>query len=236
MRVLSVDLASRHYRDNGIALLEGAPGRVQARVLSADALGLRARPKPEAFAAALHTLAQREDVRLILLDGPQGWRANRSPLQHLRHCEREARTPGKTGLPGIVKPATWTRMANFSIALFSALDSLGWPRITRGWSGERAAIESFPTQAWRCLGHPTLPAKTNQLDLTPWIHYLGESGVQHLPDPLTHDDIQALVAGLAGVQLLHAGLSACTVYGEDPFTEDETWREGLIICPRPSTR
>ena len=102
MTVLSVDLASRRYRDNGIALLWGVPGRVTAQLVNPESLGLHGEPEVEPFAGALAELAEREGVRVMLLDGPQGWRANESSLVHLRHCERETRTPGKTGLPGVV--------------------------------------------------------------------------------------------------------------------------------------
>jgi hypothetical protein len=131
--ILSVDLASRRWRDNGIALLAPQGNGATVRLVAPVGLGLRGTPEAEPFAEALHGLAEREGVRVILLDGPQGWRAEQSALVHLRHCEKETRCPGKTGLPGIVKPATWRRMAEFSIAIFDALDARGWPRFTRAW-------------------------------------------------------------------------------------------------------
>ena len=230
--LLSVDLASRRWRDNGIALLtpEGEGARV--RLVSPDALGLRGTPEAAPFADALHALAEREGVRLILLDGPQGWRAERSALEHLRVCEKETRCPGKTGLPGIVKPATWRRMAEFSIALFDALDARGWPRFTRAWTGERAAIESFPTHAWRMLGVPPIPGKASAGSLAPWHQALGGLGVRGVPAEATHDDLQGVVAGLAGVTLLREGIAGCDVRGLDPFEELGHWREGLIVSPR----
>lgn len=230
--LLSVDLASRRWRDNGIALLtpEGEGARV--RLIAPESLGLRGTPESEPFADALHRLAEREGVRLILLDGPQGWRAERSALEHLRVCEKETRCPGKTGLPGVVKPATWRRMAEFSIALFDALDARGWPRFTRGWKGERAAIESFPTHAWRMLGFPPIPGKPNAGDLTPWHEALRALNMHGVPATATHDDLQGVVAGLAGVALLRDGIAACDVRGLDPFEEGGFWREGVIVCPR----
>lgn len=230
--LLSVDLASRRWRDNGIALLSPEGEGAQVRLVAPEALGLRGTPEAEPFADALHSLAEREGVRLILLDGPQGWRADVSTLVHLRHCERETRCPGKTGLPGIVKPATWRRMAEFSIALFDALDARGWPRFTRTWAGERAAIESFPTHAWRTLGYAPIPGKGKAGDLTPWHEALGALGVRGLPVTATHDDLQSVVAGLAGVALLRDGLAACDVRGRDPFREGESWREGVIVSGR----
>jgi hypothetical protein len=230
--LLSVDLASRRWRDNGIALLtpEGEGARV--RLLSPESLGLRGTPDAEPFADALHGVAEREGVRFILLDGPQGWRAERSALMHLRACEKETRCPGKTGLPGVVKPATWRRMAEFSIALFSALDARGWPRFSRAWAGERAAIESFPTHAWRMLGYAPIPGKASAGDLAPWHAALATLGVRGVPPTATHDELQGVVAGLAGVALLRHGVAGCDVRGLDPFEERGHWREGVIVSPR----
>jgi hypothetical protein len=232
MTVLSIDLASRRYADNGIALLHGKPGHLEARLIRPESLGLSGQPDVESFANAIAELIEHESVRIILLDGPQGWRANHSTLVHLRHCERETRAPGKTGLPGVVKPATWTRMAEFSIALFDALHERGWPRLTSRWSGERVASESFPTHAWRMLGHQPLPGKSATTTLAPWIEALANGGVAVPRGNVGHDEVQALVAGLAGIAMLQEGLAACDVRGQDPFIEDGAWREGFIVSPR----
>lgn len=232
MSVLSIDLASRRYRDNGVALLSGEPSRVKTRLIEPHTLGLDGEPQVEPYAEAIAALAEREGVRIILLDGPQGWRANASPLVHLRHCERETRTPGKTGPPGVVKPRTWTRMAEFSIALFDALAARGWPRLTDAWNGERVAVESFPTHAWRMLGARALPGKSATTTLAPWLAILADNGVA-LPDrEIGHDEVQALVAGLAGIAALAGGLRACDLRGCNPFIEDGSWREGFILSPR----
>lgn len=194
-------------------------------------LGLEGEPDAARFAAAILTVALERDVRLILLDGPQGWRADWAPPGHARACEKATRTPGKTGLPGIVKPASWTRMADFSIALFDALQAQGWPRIDHTWRGGRAAIESFPTQAWRSLGHPALPGKKATLDHTPWIERLVAEGMRGIAQA-SHDELQAAIAALAGIQLMAGGLDAADVRGLPPTFEGGHWREGFIICPR----
>src|SRR5262249_22444764 len=160
------------------------------------------------------------DARLILLDGPQGWRGNDSPLTHQRKCEHATRTPGKTGLPGCVKPSTWSRMARFSIAMFDELDRLGWPRFTRKLVWERFAIESFPTCAWRAIEQPALPSKAAKLDsLEPWVLYLESQYDVRWPREPTHDELQAVVAGIGGLQLLEGGSENCNVQGEEPRLE-----------------
>lgn len=232
MTVLSVDLASRRYRDNGIAVLRGNPDRASVQVIAPAALGLSGEPSPEPFADALVGLAKRERAPLILLDGPQGWRAVRTDLVHQRRCERLTLTPGKTGEVGVVKPRSWTRMAVFSIALFDALEARGYPRFRGGWRGGNAAIESFPTHAWRSLGRTPLPGKSAKLEVQPWRSHLAALGVGDLPALASHDEIQAVVAGLAGLALLRSGIGAVDVQGEEPRREAGHWREGYIVSPR----
>ncbi|WKW12929.1 DUF429 domain-containing protein [Pseudogemmatithrix spongiicola] len=236
MTILSVDLASRRYRDNGIAVLHGEWGDARCEIIAPESLGLRDTPDPERYADALLSLAATAGARLILLDGPQGWRAERSELVHQRQCERASHAPGKTGLPGIVKPASWTRMALFSVALFDALHARGWPRFTSAWGGAPAAIESFPTQAWRSLGLAAMPGRANTESTAPWLRQLAALGVRALPSSPSHDEVQAVVAGLAGIQLLQFGSSGVDARGSDPLLEHGHWREGWIVCPISGVR
>lgn len=236
MAVLSVDLASRRYRDNGIAVLHGEWDDAHAEIVGPESLGLRDTPDPERYADALHALSATAGARLILLDGPQGWRAERSELVHQRHCERATHAPGKTGLPGIVKPASWTRMAVFSVALFDALHARGWPRFTSTWGGAPAAIESFPTQAWRSLGLPAMPGRANTESTVPWLRHLAALGVRALPTAVSHDEVQAVVAGLAGIQLLQFGALGVDARGRNPLLEHGQWREGWIVSPTSRVR
>ncbi len=238
--ILSVDLASRRYQDIGIALMRGDGSAHHVTLIEPRRdLGLHGAPDVQQLADALLRTADEHGVRVILIDGPQAWRANVSPLVHSRHCERETRCPGKTGLPGVVLPKGWTSMAMFSIALFDALHAAGWPRFTSSWSGERAAIESFPTHAWRSLGHPVLPGKGRKPDLAPWRALLRallrDAGVEASLDHASHDELQAVVAGLGGLQLCASGVGACDVRGTDPRVEDGLWREGFIVSPAPSS-
>lgn len=47
----------------------------------------------------------------------------------------------------------------------------------------------------------------------------------------THDQLQALVAGVAGLSLLVGHSASYQVVGTAPFFLDGTWREGFIINP-----
>lgn len=207
-------------------------GAIRADVVAPSALGLRGTPDADQFADRVVDLAKARDARVILADGPQGWQAEDSGSAHARVCERDTRTPGKTGPPGVVKPASWTRMATFSIAFFDALAARGWPRLTRAWTGAPVAVESFPTHAWRCLGLAPLPGKGQRVALDPWREHLARLEVGGPVTDASHDELQALVAGLGGLQLLHGGWSACDVRGIEPRQEAGTWREGYILSPK----
>jgi hypothetical protein len=229
--VVSVDLAAARYRDNGIAVLRGDGDRVTVELFEPVQLALHDPPDAILCARAIATLAADVGAALILLDGPQGWKDDDTPLVHQRICERVTFTPGKTGLPGVVLPRTWTRMAEFSIALFDALDALGWPRWRATAPNARSTIESFPTHAWRMLGVPALPAKGKRPALHAWIGTLVRYGVV-MPTDVTHDQLQAIVAGLGGIRLLQQGVEAVEVAGVRPTRREGSWREGFIVSPR----
>lgn len=232
MSVISVDLASRRYRDNGIVALCLGHGSVQTDLIKTQSLGLNGKPSVVELACVIAEIAESRGANLILVDGPQGWRANSSGWSDRRLCEGVTHTPGKTGLPGKVKPSSWTSMAVFSIDVFDALSAAGWPRLSSHWDGSRASVETFPTHAWRSLGHPPLPGKNRARDLTPWIDWLRQHyKVVWNADP-SHDELQATVAGLSGLQLAKRGLCGAERYGVNPLMEDGIWREGFIISPR----
>ena len=233
MTVVSVDLASRRYRDIGVAVLRGTPIRLEVELVLPTAY-LSGTPDSASLACLCVEIASSSGADLILLDGPQGWRADSSRIEHMRACEKSTRAPGKTGLPGIVKPRSWTRMAEFSIAVFDALDALGWPRLSGGLG--RAAVESFPTHSWRALGFPPLPGNPRrEQEIKSWMHRLSTAVDVKWPRLPSHDELQALMAGIGGLHLRTYGISGCELHGEPPRIEAGTWREGFILSPRRST-
>jgi len=236
MSILSVDLASNRYRDIGVAVLGVRDGSVLIEFVEASAHGLKGRPCVDDVTSWLTELAGSHEADVIFIDGPQGWKDPANGFEHARRCERELATPGKTGLPGCVKPGSWTRMAAFSIELFDALGAQGFSRVDSSndlVSGRKLAIESFPTSAWRSLGLKPLPGKSRTSDsqLSAWtatLLALVPCTLTRLP---THDELQALLAGLAGLPLLgHPGL-AFRLFGSRPTELMGTWREGFIINP-----
>jgi hypothetical protein len=121
MAILSVDLASNRYKDIGVAVLAVREDSVTVECFEASTGGLRGRPCVEDVTRWLTDLAVTYAAEVMFIDGPQGWKHPANGFLHARKCERELATLGKTGLPGMVKPGSWTRMAAFSIELFDAL-------------------------------------------------------------------------------------------------------------------
>jgi len=122
----------------------------------------------------------------------------------------------------------------FSIEFFDRLDGAGWPRFSGTWPVTQAAIETFPTHAWRTLGFRPLPGKKQgkNPDLAEWKDFLSKAAGLRWPRLPSHDEIQAVVAGLGGLALEHSGVGACEVHGHAPFRENGSWREGYILSPK----
>lgn len=237
MTTISVDLAAARYDDIGIAVLSDAESEIDIELIQPGELGLTGVPDSRMLATRLSELALDKVARLLFLDGPQGWSGGTPELRIMRNCECATHTPGKTGLPGCVKPKSWTRMAEFSIAVFDALHNAGWPRLDCDWSGDRRSIESFPTHAWRMLRLAPLPAKRRALSrIERWVDVLSERCAVRWPRLPSHDELQAVVAGLAGVLMERHGLQSCIVDGSPPFMDGGVWREGFIVSPTPVTR
>jgi hypothetical protein len=234
--ILSVDLATNRYRDIGVAVLIAGEGLVSVEFVEAAASGLRGRPRVEDVSRWLAGLASSYMADIIFIDGPQGWKDPSNGHMHLRACERELATPGKTGLPGLVKPRSWTRMAEFSIELFDVLVDYGFQRVHSAEDlrpGRKLVIESFPTSAWRCLGLKKLPGKrrTSASQLASSTAALLSLIRLILTRQPSHDELQALVAGLGGLPLLGHNSISTKLFGSRPVKLESTWREGFIVNP-----
>jgi hypothetical protein len=235
---LSIDLAHKSYAHVGVCSLRIAKRHIEAAPIRLPALGLTGRPETLALAKTIVGLAEQLGARLLLIDGPQAWKAPENGLLHSRICERQLATPGKTGLPGFTKPSTYAPFIAFAVDLFDQLANLGWSRLPDELalsSSSRFALESFPTSAWRSLGLKPLPGKANtppgavQAKLAELGRLLPIS-VEGAGD-LTHDELQALVAGLAGIAVEGHGACAVALAGVAPFELEGTWREGFIVNP-----
>ena len=232
MTAVSVDLAYRKYSDIGIAVLRESSTGID---VSFPDLNLRGDPCTLHLAEFLVSLCRECGSTTLLIDGPQAWKDPKNGLEHSRVCERTLNTPAKTGLPGIVKPTNYTPFVSFSIELFDRLGSQGWQRFSGiEESGVPVVAESFPLSAWKSLGLTALPAKkkckkeTLEQQTAVLSHY-ASLNMSRLP---SHDELQAAVAGLAGIPLAKRNIASLRLSGCAPFSDaDGVFREGFIVNP-----
>ena len=255
MAVLSVDLALQRWSDLGVVVLSRAPSshsvsQVACEILPLDSPGLdaasdRGPVEPEILAGRLNHLCAVRGIRILMLDGPQAWKSAANGLEHARMSERQLNTAAKTGLPGMVKPATYRSFAEFCIDVYDALSRRGWRRLqTRpqpaspdaaAASSERLLVESYPHAAWKSLDLKPLAAKRRARvsDLAEAYGALCSIIPFTTNRPPNHDQLQAIVAGLPGLALEEHNPSAMRIVGNPPRREQGHWREGFIVLPLP---
>ncbi len=234
MAVMGIDLASRRYADIGVALLRRAGAKIDVHFLRLAAHGLDDPPQVERLADWVADVAREHQVSVIAIDGPQAWKAAENGLEHARACEQQLHTQAKTGLPGVAKPRTALRFVRFAIDLFAALERLGWPRLVSREEVSRparVAVEVFPTAAWRALGLPPLPAKRANPDaeVALWLSRLECCFPVRLAAQPSHDELQALMAGLVALALAEGDWSQIALFGQPLVLVDGAWREGYIV-------
>jgi hypothetical protein len=230
MAILSVDLAYKRYVDIGAVVMERSREVVECDLLDCPRVG---EPSCGATAEWLNDVCLRRGIRIVLLDGPQGWKAVNNGLLHSRCCERKLNTPAKTGEPFSVKPSNYGPFVKFSISVYEEMTSLGWERlqIDKAPTAERLLVESFPMSAWKSLKIPHLPAKAKKPILTWWIDVLRDRRAVRASRMPTHDQLQAIVSGLAGLAIESNRWGDCAVAGVPPVYEGGYWREGYIVNP-----
>jgi len=239
--ILSVDLAYRHYEDFGFCLLEESAGKaIAAQYLHYQAIGLGGAPQADAFANRLLRFCLDTGVSILMLDGSQGWKDPDNGLLHQRVCEKELNTQAKTGIKGEVKPANFKSFVSFAISVFSVLNKTGHislvtePKIAVPARGI-LLIETYPHSAWKKLGIRPL-ARKQKCTAAQIFQNAGELrrrfGLPETRTP-THDELSALVAGLAGVAIAGENTSGYIVSGLPPKLVPEGYIvEGYIVNPR----
>ena len=253
--ILGIDLATRRYRDIGIAIVQEDARQINSEIKrqleckflrpseyspSEYKLDRSAEmqngelwldpPTVERFADYIFTVATQYEVSVIAIDGPQAWKSPENGLQHQRLSEKSLHTQAKTGLPGTCKPATSLRFVNFAIEFYAALEARGWKRqMSAAATAEKCVIEVFPTAAWRALGLKPLPAKAASVaeTVTQWLQHLHAHFPLKLETDPNHDELQALMAGLVG--LAFAQNNGYSSLGSAPFLLQGQWREGFIV-------
>ncbi len=239
MPVVSIDLAYRSYDDFGVAVLESGPSGAVYEVVPLWA-GASRTPEPYKVADLAIRICERVGASVLLLDGPQGWKDPDNGLTHSRRCERLLNAPAKTGLPGTVKPSNYLPFVTFAVKVFDSLQTRGWDRFdTATWLlGHHVAVESFPLSAWRSLQLPALPAKgkAQEADIRRHVTSLVELKLLAAGTLPNHDQLQAVVAGLAGLAMIGGNLTGYEPVGCSPFALEGSWREGFIVNPTRSRR
>ena len=236
MAVLSVDLALRRWIDLGIVVLERNDPAVpvMCEILMWNDRG---EVDAEVLAERLHALCEERKIRVVMLDGPQAWKSRTNGLEHARVSERALNTAAKTGLPGVVKPVTYRKFAEFCVDVYDGLCRRGWRRLTAedkpGIGPQRVLVESYPYAAWKQLGLKPLPAKRKAQvsDLAEAYGALKAVVPFTTNRPPNHDQLQAIVGGLAGLELEARESTAMRIVGRAPRREDGQWREGYIVLP-----
>lgn len=236
-KVLSVDLACC-TKDMGVCLLEPISAtELKVDFLTAVDLGLSDPLDANITGKALYQFCTRNAIPLAILDGPQAWKNPGSSEPHCRSCERILNTPGKTGPSGIVKPKAYLRFVEFSISVFNQLVECGAklassPKVKIP-DGSLLALESFPFAAWKKIHIKPLPSKQKCKpgDILSRLSELRKRfGIETRVIP-THDQLQAVVAGLAGVAILDEKEDHYCAVGNPPIFRNGTWVEGFIVCP-----
>ena len=246
MAVLSVDLAYRRWSDLGIVVLERRSAAVQCEILSTQGLGLDPDHQDgpvdaNALAGILNHMAAVRSIQVMMLDGPQAWKARDNGCEHARVSERQLNTAAKTGLPGKVKPFTYRPFAEFCLDVYDALCRRGWRRLaTREQPGrelervpDRVLAESYPHAAWKALGLKPLPSKRlhKVSDLAEAYGALRQLIPLTTDRPPNHDQLQAIVGGVAGLALEARDAAGTQIVGTPPRRVDGHWREGFIVVP-----
>lgn len=189
------------------------------------------------LAGRLNHLCAVRNIGMILLDGPQAWKSRFNGLEHARVSERRLNTAAKTGLPGMVKPLSYRPFAEFCLDVYDALCRRGWRRLdTReqpGSHSDRVLVESYPYSAWKSLGIKPLPAKRRAKvsDLAEAYRALRSLIPITTNRPPNHDQLQAIVGGLAGLALEECSDAGARIVGNPPRREEGHWREGFIVLP-----
>lgn len=234
--VLSVDLALSINRLGICHLREDKELWTAHFVLPAE-LGIVDPMSPEALALVLYQYCSQENVGVLLIDGPQAWKDPNNGLKFCRKCEHALSTPAKTGVKGEVRPKPASRYVEFSIATFAELFKLGAREVSEFQivpSSELLVAESFPTAAWRAIREKPLPSRTRverEEIRRRWLGLQQQFGIAVEGDP-THDELQALVAGLAGIAIVEGRGDRYELVGVPPILLGDDLCEGFIVNPR----
>lgn len=238
--ILSVDLAYKSYEDFGFCLLEESDGKVvNLEFMPNSTFNLSDTPQVEVFVSNVLDFCLSKDISILMLDGPQGWKDPRNGLPHQRVCEKILNTQAKTGIKGIVKPANFTSFVSFAIDIFHLFNNSGQislvmkPEIDLPID-KILLVETYPYSAWRSLNFRRLPGKKKCSTQQILLNYEVLRKRFSLPRDRSpsHDELSALVAGLAGVAIVASNKSEYIASGIPPELAFGGYlMEGYIVNP-----
>lgn len=239
--ILSVDLAYKSYEDFGFCLLEESNGKVlNIEFLPNSTTGLSGTPRAQVFVNNVLDFCLRKGISILMLDGPQGWKDPENGLPHQRICEKILNTQAKTGTRGIVKPANFTSFVSFAIDVFRLFHNSGQISLVMEPEIELPVnkillAETYPYSAWWSLNIQRLPGKktcTTEQVLLNHGELRKRFGFPRTSLP-SHDELSALVAGLAGVAIASSNKSGYIASGIPPkLAPDRYLMEGYIVNPK----
>jgi len=125
------------------------------------------------------------------------------------------------------------------VDVYDALCRRGWKRLASSDrlrnSNEHVLVESYPYAAWKSLGLRPLPSKRRAtvFDLAEAFAALQAVAPFTVNHPPNHDQLQAMVGGLAGLALERRNQAGMRIVGSTPRREGGHWREGFIVVPEP---
>ena len=138
-----------------------------------------------------------------------------------------------------MKPLSYRPSAEFCIDVYDALAWRNWRRLdsleTASAPTGRLLVESAPQAAWKALGLKPLKAK-RRADVSDLVEAYGALNRMY---PIrcdrspNHDQLQAIVGGLAGLAIEAREQDGLRLVGSPPRREDGDWREGFIALPVP---
>lgn len=244
--ILSIDLAVKSYSDFGFALLRKDRGKISTSFFRAGQIGLSGAPIPDELAKKLASFCRNENIGVLVIDGPQGWKKPDSALP-FRRADFEAKAPAKVCEREVVKPATYLSFVKFSTKLFFLLASDESfelfsdtkPMCISSRSTRILLCESLPYATWKLLGEKPLPRKKKCSEAEIATRYLGvcrKFSLKKANKILSHDELQALVGALAGIHILEGRVQNLLLFGERPKLSKDCIFEGFILCTRSGSK
>ncbi len=229
MKILSLDLAYKNYKDNGIVIFELSNSGISARNIRWDNELIE---NASQLVDRLGPILKTENIEYLGIDGPQAWKDENNGFQHARVCEVQTHTPSKTGTFATGKPKNYLPFITFSIEVFNLLEKWGYSRFS-GKLKSKDVMEVFPYQSWRkCLYKP-LPAKSKCIEdeiEKKFEEFKKREHIEFLFRP-NHDELQAIIAGLGLIRLAKGEGDKVEIAGIPPFKKEGIWLEGFIVLP-----